>query len=475
MKKGFKLGLAPTRRFCFSVEDAHRYKALTERKLDDLGIEYVNIDSVNEEGLLIRMEDAHKAIALFKAEDVDAVFVPHVNFGTEEVVATLCRALGKPVLLWGPRDEAPLDDGIRLRDSQCGVFATSNVLQKYGVQFTYIVSSRMDDPILREGILTFVAAASVVKAFIGARIGQISTRPPNFYTVIINEQDLLTRWGIELMPLTALRFTNEVRRIAREDPRIPQEVESIAQNIAVRDTPKDALPLIAGMKLFMLDWAREANLSAIAIRCHEDLPEELKCYSCYANALVTDAGIPVACETDIHGALSSLLIQAANLNTEAAFFADLTIRHPNNDNGVLLWHCGNFPPCLQAKGCDAFLAGHCNVAPGYPGTGNFAIDAQDLTVCRFDGINGRYKLFIGEGTATSGPFCLGTYVWMEVADWPLWEEKLVYGPYVHHVAGVRGKCAAALLEACRYISGLAADVATPTEQQIRARLRGSMC
>lgn len=81
MRKKLLLGLAPTRRFVFSAEDAARYKVLVEEKLKGWGVEFVNIDSVNPEGLLY--ERGHAVAA--------AVFAPHVNFGTEEVVSRLAR------------------------------------------------------------------------------------------------------------------------------------------------------------------------------------------------------------------------------------------------------------------------------------------------------------------------------------------------------------------------------------------------
>ena len=108
MKKKLKLGLAPTRRFVFSVEDAHKYKNLVEQTMQNWAVDFVNIDSINPEGLLVTTKDSKLAATLFQRETVDALFVPHVNFGTEEAVAQFAREVGKPLLLWGPRDEAPL-------------------------------------------------------------------------------------------------------------------------------------------------------------------------------------------------------------------------------------------------------------------------------------------------------------------------------------------------------------------------------
>jgi len=470
--KSIKIGLAPTRRFCFSVEDALRYKSLVEEKLKEWNVSFVNIDSVNPEGLLLTLDDARKTVDYFNTQNVDAVFAPHVNFGTEEAVAYVAKKMGKPFLLWGPRDEAPLESGEHLRDTQCGLFATSNLLKKYRVPFTYVINSRVDSAVFKRGFLNFTAAARVANGFIGARIGQISTRPPNFYTVIVNEQELLSRWGIELVPITLIKIRDEITRRIKSDKRVADEAESIRQKINLRDIPDDALLKTAALKLFMLEWARREGLSAIAIRCHEDFPDDMGFYSCFANGEVTAEGVPVACETDIHGAISSVMLQNASLTGKPVFLADMTNRHPTNNNAELLWHCGNFP-YTGCKDCSAaFLGRHCNIRPPLPGTGNFEYKADKLTVARFDGIDGDYRLLMGQGKPAEGPYNLGTYTWMEVENWPEWEEKLIYGPYIHHVAGIDDHCSAALYEAVKYIPGLTADPVHPTDAELRAWLRG---
>lgn len=466
------VGLAPTRRFCFSIEDALHYKKMIEEKLTRWKIEFVNIDTVNEEGLLLTLEDAKNTVALFKDKQVDAVFSPHVNFGTEEAVAYVAREMKKPFLLWGPRDEEPLEDGIHLRDSQCGLFASSNLLKKYRVPFTYIVNSRVDSEVFRRGMMNFIAVVRVVKNFWGARIGQISTRPANFYTVIVNEQELMSRWGIELVPVTLLYVQRCVENLIVNDPRVKEEAKGIGNKIRMKGISEEVLMKIAALKIFMLDWAKKENLSAIAIKCHEDLPDEMQFYSCFANGEVTAEGIPVVCETDIHGAISSIMLQSACGTEGKMFFADMAMRHPSNNNAELLWHCGNFPYTMCRDCGQAYIGSHCNIKPPLPGTGNFEIKASNITVARFDGMDGEYSLLIGQGKQVEGSYNLGTYIWMEVENWPEWEERLIYGPYVHHVAGASGFYAAALYEAVKYIPGLKPDPVHPTESEIKAYLRG---
>lgn len=102
MKASIKLGFAPTRRAIFSAPAAVEYRNLTAARLRELGIDFVDIDDVNDEGLLYDDAGLEKIIAKFQREKVDGLFLPHANFGTEYECARLAKALNVPVLLWGP-------------------------------------------------------------------------------------------------------------------------------------------------------------------------------------------------------------------------------------------------------------------------------------------------------------------------------------------------------------------------------------
>lgn len=155
-----KLGFVPTRRSIFSAPDAIKYRGLTADRLREIGVEIVDIDDINDEGLLF--DDSHIApiVEKFRAEGVDGIMLCHANFGTEYVCARLARELGLPVLLWGPRDERPEPDGTRLRDSQCGLFATGKVLRRFQVPFTYMTNCRLTDPEFERGVWDFWPCAT---------------------------------------------------------------------------------------------------------------------------------------------------------------------------------------------------------------------------------------------------------------------------------------------------------------------------
>ena len=155
-------------------------------------VELVKIDDVALGGMLWCKDDVARGSRHLIENGVDAVFFPHCNFGQEEAVAKVAKAVGKPVLLWGPRDPAPKGvDEVRVFDTQCGLFATSKALSRYGVPFTYIENCWLDAPEFETGFEKFIRVASVVKSVRSMRIGQIGPRPRQFLSVEVNESELL--------------------------------------------------------------------------------------------------------------------------------------------------------------------------------------------------------------------------------------------------------------------------------------------
>ena len=113
---------------------------------------------------------------------------------------------------------------------------------------------------------------------------------------------------------------------------------------------------VAAMKVAMETLAAKYGCSAVAIQCWNALQDELGIMPCCANSLLTDEGLPVVCETDIHGAITSILVQAAAMDERPIFFADWTVRHPTNNNAELLQHCGPWPISLGEGKARAHLS-----------------------------------------------------------------------------------------------------------------------
>ena len=462
-----KLGYAPTRRSIFSAPAAIEYRNLTADRLRELGVDFVDIDDINKEGLLYDDNDLPAIIEKFKAEKVDGIFFPHGNFGTEYEVARLAKAMGLPVLLWGPRDECPdPETGVRLRDSQCGLFATGKVLRRFNVPFTYVTNCNLTDPEFERGVKDFLAVCNIVRTFRHTRILQISTRPFDFWSTMCNEGELLEKFNIQLSPVPMTELVQNVKKAKEEKTLVEACIAYMRMKMDIRVTEEE-LTNVAAMKVAIEMMAKKYGCNAAVIQCWNALQDELGVMPCCANSLLFDEGFPVVCETDIHGAITSLLIQAAGMDEHPVFFADWTVRHPTNDNAELLQHCGPWPLSLAKEKPQLTYP----LAFDYPGAVAAECKHGDVTLCRFDGDNGEYSLLLGKAKGVDGPYTKGTYLWVEVKNWKKLEAKIVEGPYIHHCAGIHADVVARLYEACKYI-GVKPDLYDDNDEEIKAYLRG---
>lgn len=455
------LGFAPTRRSIFSAPDALKFAGLTKKRLNELQVKFVDIDDINEEGLLYNDDDLQKIIKKFQEAGVDGLFLPHCNFGTEYVCARLAKALNVPVLLWGPRDERPDENGVRLRDSQCGLFATGKVLRRFRVPFTYLTNCRLTDPAFANGIRNFLAVCNVVKVFRRTRILQIGPRPFDFWSTMCNEGELLEKFNIQLSPVPIPELTSEMKKAKEEKIPVDEVMDYCRSNMCIKIKDSE-LENVAALKVAMKRLAQKYGCNAIAIQCWNALQSEIGIMPCAANSLLNEEGIPVVCETDIHGAVTAVLAEAAGMDEARTFFADWTVRHPDNENGELLQHCGPWPISVARE----------KPAIGYPLAFDHpgAVEAEakhgDMTLCRFDGDNGEYSLLLGHAKGVDGPYTKGTYVWVEVENLKRLENKLVCGPYIHHCVGIHKDVVPVLYEACKYI-GIKPDLYDPIEEEVK--------
>jgi L-fucose isomerase-like protein len=449
------LGLCPIGKFVFSHTDAMRWKVELQAALRQWQIPFVDLDGVIEDGMIRNQAQVAAATAHFRKHEVTGLFMPHCNFGTEGAAGVIGRDVGVPLLLWGPRDEAPEPDGRRLRDSLCGMFATSKVLHKLGVPFSYIENCRIGEPQLERGVRNFLRTAHAAQALRrGMRIGHIGQRIDFFWTTIVNESELLERFRVEVLPIDMVLFIRDVRQRAAAGAKVyGDEVAGLRKTMEIEGLEDAQLMNILALRDQALHIAAEQGLDSIVIQDFNSLIEEFGAYCLLANSLISDR-LPLSMESDIHGAVSTLLLSRAT-GGQPSFLADITVRHPTDDNGVLLWHCGA-PHSMGKPGCTPQLGRHWILPSPVSGMTHFPLKDGPITITRFDGDRGEYKLAIGQGVSMEGPFTQNNYVWMKVDDWPRWERTLMQGPWIHHAAMGYDHCGGVLEEMCRFVPDLKA-------------------
>ena len=124
------------------------------------------------------------------------------------------------------------------------MFASSKVLSRFDIPFTYLTNCYTEDVKFENGIRNFLAAAGVAKAFNAPRIGQISVRPAAFWSVKCNEAELLERFGVEVVPLPWWKCRNAIRISFRKGTDFEEELTHIMSKVKAECVGREALESI---------------------------------------------------------------------------------------------------------------------------------------------------------------------------------------------------------------------------------------
>jgi L-fucose isomerase-like protein len=455
------IGLMPTRRPVFKIETAREeYNIIIPiiRKQLPEYVRFVDVEDICDRGMGTFQEDIQKVVGKFKAAGVDALFFPFCDFGCEEVVVGVAKQFKLPTLIWGTKDRVSTFEK-REKETQCGLFAATKVLLNYGVTFSYIWNCEADSPDFVKGFEKFVRAAFILKSLRNANIAEIGDRPKDFYSVIHNQQLLIEKLNITVKPITlaAIRET-AFEILKREDGEFTGYVEDFTSRIDCSGTDTDYVRKVCAGTLAIEALMKQHKCRAAAFDCNGvRMALDMNGSACTIQGELSDRGFPTACETDVWGAVSMLICTAVSLGRDTEFLADWTFRHPSKDNAELLWHGGPFAYSLAAK---AKKPGFRKNFKGFYEAW-WELKQGEITMVRMDELHGEYYMFIGEGKTTTGPETTGTWIWLEVDNWKNWEETLIFGPFIHHVAGVYGKYTDAITEAARYLGVRVVTPETP--------------
>lgn len=458
-----RLGVAYTRRDGWMNLATEHNKSTVSQRLEELivgeDVDYFSTDDLDalrkvkylngreilqsNNKYLTDYQDAVNAADYFKKCKVEALFIVFTNYGQEEAVAKLAKELNVPVLLWSPSDFITSEtDVYRQTDAQCGVFAASKVLRRYGVKYSLINNCGINDYEFEAGLKQFLITSRIVKNFRSARVAQVSVRPQQFVNLMVNEGELLEQYGIEVVPITGKELIDTIKSTLKKDVGLIDELLlEIETSVDLSRVPDKRV--LAAIELGYMKIADRYSCNAIASDCWHTVRGEFGFGPWFVFGDLYDHGLPCTNECDIHGAITSIMALGALNNESPAFLSDLTMRNPDDKNSELLWHMG-FAKKLRDESEQGFVV--------KSGEGNYRLKEGELTIMRFDGDNGQYSCFVGSGESIYGPRTGGNYTYLKVDDWSKWERKFVYGPYVHHVVGFFGQYEASIKDALRYLN-----------------------
>jgi L-fucose isomerase-like protein len=415
-------------------------------------------EQLTRQGCVRDDQDAEKTIRLFQKKRIDGLMIGTMTFGDEVSALALASAFPDlPVLLFGTKEGAFTAQGCRRADSFCGTLSISSGLYRRRIPFIFAGIVFPEEESFLESTSDFVRVCSVVRGFIGARVGLVGPRPERFETCIFSEDAMMRQFRQRVVPTSLsdiMKLVDALGNNAAEIQKISQAMKEQADLSALRE---ETIRSIAGLEYALKQFAEEKRLSAMGIRCWTEMQEVYGISSCYAMGRLTDQGIMTSCEVDIYGALTMLVQYLASLATTPPHFIDWTIQHQERENVFLAWHCGNAPPSLACNG--AGIAIRCHSILGETlgiersmGTAEFQLRPGVVTLCRLHECDSKFKMLITTGESIESDQNLrGSWSWVKVADMNKLYRILVKEGFIHHASLIHGDYTRAIKDACEFL------------------------
>ena len=456
-----KIGLLPIRRWIkeppkrigifqsdYAVENKRKIVPYIKEHYGDEQTEFVDIDWLNEEGVLCLDSDCAAVADYFKKQEINALFIINCNFGNENCAGLVAKHLHVPTLLWGPRDKN-FSNNIRYTDTQCGLFAMSKQLKRNNVKFSYIDNSDGEEKVFDEGMRRFLGVACMVNNFRNLHILSVGTRIKPFKSIMYNELELCEKFGIDITAFNLAEAVQDLTRLyAEKQAELEKDLVRLKKTFDCGNLDDEYLKKMLVIVYYYEELAKTNDCNIISGECWTGITLGWGANPCLAMCLLADKDIYVTCEWDIHMTITNVLLLSAARGKEKPIQGEFTCRHPENENAELLWHCGPFPMKYKAEGEKPYLY---NTKP------SFRLKDGQYTIARFQAERGKYYLLGGSFHTCEGPKTFGTDLWAQFKDLPKLERKLIEGPYIHHMSEVPGDYTEYLKEFAKYIDEVEFD------------------
>jgi L-arabinose isomerase len=362
-------------------------------------------------GIVSVREDAERAGALFRTNDVDLVFVQTMTYALSNKLAPAIEALDVPVIILNlQRAKAPdyrgmTDLSVWISDCfACGsVPEMASTLQRMGKRCDVITGYLEEDATVREQVARWTAAAAVRARFRKTNAIFVGKQYTGMLDLCTSETNLYNRLRIYYDSVDWEVLWRIADNVDRGGTAVGAKAQEIADTFEIKEggSPDELLDLAAYAVGFE-NLVKERNISMLASMYDgfaEGKAGELNAMMNPICSMLIKQGTACAVEGDIKAAITmSILKTLSGAGTLGELFAlDF------NDDVALLGHSGSGDPEISAKKplmkkVDMFPGkiGGGYVTQFYPGAGGTTL----LSLSENE--EGGYSLVAAEGVVEDG-------------------------------------------------------------------------
>ena len=420
-------------------------------------IELITPDgSITPGGILKNEKDAKQIIRFFKENNIKGLLVGTMTFGEELPTISVAEEFKDvPIFLFGTKEGPFTDEGSRRSDSFCGTISVAHGLLKRNIRFIYGDIYFPEEENFIEDLRDFIRTLNIYNGFYRTRVGLIGPRPATFETCSINEDDLIEKFGIRVVPYSLLDLYKDMNDIDDKDSRVISIVEEIKSKADCSKVEELTITKSAKLEIALLNIAKRENLSSMGLQCWTAMQNIIGISSCLTMGRVMESGIPVSCEVDIHGALTMLIQYKASLEKTCPHFIDWTIQHQEDKNVFLSFHCGNAPLSLCHPKSKPVIREHfvLNSSCGDENSGGcceFQLKEGKVTISRLVELKNQFKMLISAGEVVHDPRDLrGAWSWVRVKDLKKLYRTIIEQGFIHHASLIHGEYNRAIEGFCK--------------------------
>ena len=303
-----KLGIVAVSRDCFPITLSAKRREAVVAAAAKSGTTLVEIKTTVE-----NENDAMKALAELAAAGCNALVVYLGNFGPEGPETMLAQKFCGPVMFVAAAEESAADLIQGRGDAYCGMLNASYNLGLRGVNAyipEYPVGTAAE---VADMIAEFFPISRIILGLKNLKIFGFGPRPFDFVACNAPIKPLFDL-GVEVQENSELDLFASFNAHAN-DPRIESVASDMAAELGGGNKQSGILPKLAQLEITLLDWAEKnagaSEYVAFANKCWPAFQTQFGMVPCYVNSRLTGRGIPVACETDIYGALSEYILTCA--------------------------------------------------------------------------------------------------------------------------------------------------------------------
>ena len=229
------------------------------------------------------------------------------------------------------------------------------------------------------------------------RVARIGAHPTGFDTCAYDEAEILALAGVQV---DAFELDELFDRARAADDAETAEVGAMARASldGLDDVNQEELDRSLRLKVALDGLRAEGRYDAFAIRCWPETFTEYGGAVCGPVSMMGEARVPCACEADVYGALTQLVLQEAA--GAPVFLADLVDMDLADNTGVV-WHCGQAPVDMRDPEADATATIHTNRK--MPLLYQFPLKPGPVTFCRISQAQGQPKMILSFGEMLRRP------------------------------------------------------------------------